>query len=319
MIMLSQEVMTSRWQNANHRVPLFICLLVLPGCWACASSTTVPTPKATADKEATNNTPSEQATPDHKQSELSAIAQTLLARDRGTTAFESVIRLNNGRHFETQTIKQHSIKKNFSTEAEYPKLVGDRSFAAQRFNREVYALVAKDLAPYLNDKLDLEKEKHPHWKDVKEYHNISYEIIYASDELISVLFYVDGYSWGAAHGYHSPLTLNYDLKRGRVLKLADLFKPSSKYLHKIAHYCIDDLSRQLDRYFKEDSKSEGASPLAQNYRAWVITPNGLVVIFEEYQVASYAEGEPKVLIPYEYLGDIINPHGALASLAVFNQ
>lgn len=49
--------------------------------------------------------------------------------------------------------------------------------------------------------------------------------------------------------------------------------------------------------------------------AWVVTRDGLVFIFHEYQVASYADGEPKVLIPFASLRDVLDPRGALARLA----
>ncbi|HEY1404564.1 MAG TPA: hypothetical protein VGB05_10590, partial [Pyrinomonadaceae bacterium] len=161
--------------------------------------------------------------------------------------------------------------------ADYPQLDGDRSTAARNFNEVAHAIVARDIRPYLKDRRDLEKEKHAHWRDVEEYHNVSHKVIFASDEVISVLFYVAGYSWGAAHGYHYPLVLNYDLKRGRVLKLADLFKRGSKYLHIIAGHCLDDLSRQPGMTREQlQGWSGGASPTLKNYRAWILTPGGLV-------------------------------------------
>lgn len=41
----------------------------------------------------------------------------------------------------------------------------------------------------------------------------------------------------------------------------------------------------------------------------------LVFIFEEYQVMSYADGEPKVLIPFASLREITDPRGVPARLA----
>jgi hypothetical protein len=241
---------------------------------------------------------------------------TLPARDRGAEAFESVVRLSGGRRFEEQTFEKELTRNEFLIKADYPRLVGDRGPAALKFNREVDALVRDEIGPFLPDQPDRKKDEHPIWSDAEEYHVVRHKVVFATDEIVSVFFYVDGYSWGAAHGYHHPRVLNFDLRRGRVLKLADLFRPGSKYLETISRICRDDLSRQLTGSFTEiDSWAEGADPRPKNYRAWVLTPRGLVVIFEEYQVASYAEGEPKVLIPYERLKDIINPQGVLAALA----
>jgi hypothetical protein len=46
-----------------------------------------------------------------------------------------------------------------------------------------------------------------------------------------------------------------------------------------------------------------------------LSHRAVVLIFEEYQVVSYADGEPKVLIPFERLREIIDPRGPLARLA----
>lgn len=288
------------------------------GIAACASSTAVKAPPAISARAAEETPANASTKPEVVNSPKPAPAdtETLSPLDRGTDAFKSVVNLSGGRQFETRTIERQFTKKRFSLNAEYPQLTGDGSSAAQKFNREALSLVRRDIQPYLKDRRDLEKEKHPHWKDVEEYHHISHKVIFATDEVISVLFYADGYSWGAAHGYHYPLALNYDLKRGRVLKLTDLFKPNAKPLQTIERYCLEDLSRQLERTPEQIREWSGRTkPKPENYRAWVLTPKGLVIIFEEYQVTAYAGGEPKVLLAYSRLTDIINPHGALASVA----
>ncbi|MFS8085155.1 MAG: RsiV family protein, partial [Acidobacteriota bacterium] len=52
-----------------------------------------------------------------------------------------------------------------------------------------------------------------------------------------------------------------------------------------------------------------------NYKAWVITKKGLWIVFDPYQVASYAAGPQTVLVPYSVLKDIIKPDGPVAALA----
>jgi len=310
------KAVLSHKQKVKRQVLSPICVVLLAWCCSCASSTAVNSSPANSQaKETPPIASTKQEVVSQPKQESAADSQTLSALDRGTEAFESVINLSNEWRFETRTIEKQLTRTKFSIAVDYPQLVGDQSAAARTFNQAASALVASDINPYLKDNRDLEKEKHSHWKDVEEYHNISHKVIFASDEIISVLFYANGYSWGAAHGYHYPLVLNYDLKRGRVLKLAGLFKPGSKYLQTIASYCLDDLSRQLDMTPEQIQERSGrATPTLKNYRAWVLTPKGLVIVFEEYQVTSYAGGEPKVLIPYKRLRDIINPRGVLASL-----
>jgi hypothetical protein len=243
------------------------------------------------------------------------------AHERGAKAFEPSVSLSGGRRFESREVGQKPARKDLKVVADYPVLLGDDRPAAREFNRRARALVMGEVTSYLQDEPDPEKEKSPHWKDVEESHRVSHEIIFASDEVVSVLFYVTGYSWGAAHGYHYPLTLNFDLKAGRELELTQLFKPRSGYLRIIARLCAEDLNRQFEHQFGQkhhfgegSTWAEGLKPKRDNYKSWVITRDGPVFIFEEYQVVAYADGEPKVLIPFDSLKEIINPRGALAGL-----
>ncbi len=238
---------------------------------------------------------------------------------RGTEAFASSIFLSGGRHFETQTFERRLSHKNFVVTADYPQLAGDDGFAAQQFNQAVRALVNTDLQPYLEDKRDRAQERDPLWRDAEEYHHVTHKVVFASDELISVLFYADGYAWGAAHGYHYPLVLNYDLRRGRALRLADLFDRDADYLSQLARYCLEDLAAQFGHdTMLIDEWRRGAAPQANNYRSWVLTPLGLVIVFKEYQVGPYAAGEPKVFLPYARLRDIIDPGGPVGYSAALD-
>jgi hypothetical protein len=138
----------------------------------------------------------------------------------------------------------------------------------------------------------------------------------ASDELISVEFNIGGYYAGAAHPNSYTEVINFDAKNGRVLKLADLFKPRAKYLQTISAYAIKDLKAQSktegpDSMLTDETIQGGAGPDAKNYKSWTITRKGLAITFDSYQVAPYAAGPQQVLIPYSALKDLINPDGAL--------
>ena len=110
--------------------------------------------------------------------------------------------------------------------------------------------------------------------------------------------------------------MNYDVKNGKKLALADLFNPKSNYLSVISMYCIKDLRDQSKRdkesMLDEEMMKSGASPRADNYRAWAITRKGLWITFDPYQVAAYAAGPQFVLVPYSALKDIMKPDGPLA-------
>ena len=58
---------------------------------------------------------------------------------------------------------------------------------------------------------------------------------------------------------------------------------------------------------------EGALPRADNYQVWNISPEGLQITFDEYQVAPYAAGPQSVQIPYSDVKSLARPDGPLAA------
>ncbi len=102
------------------------------------------------------------------------------------------------------------------------------------------------------------------------------------------------------------------LVRVKSFALADLFLPNINYLEAISQYCIAELSKQP---FFDSSFSSGAQPTLENYRNWNITPDGLMITFDEYQVAPYAAGPQKVVVPYSALQALINPQGPLGRVS----
>ncbi len=136
---------------------------------------------------------------------------------------------------------------------------------------------------------------------------ITHTVTAATDDLVSVLFYVDGYVMGAAHPFHYAHTLNYDLGEARVLSLADLFESGTVYLDRLSQYSLDDLRRQGVLEWED-----GALPAEENFQRWNITPEGLLISFDEYSIAPYAAGPQAVLVPYSVLEELVDPDGPLA-------
>ncbi len=118
-------------------------------------------------------------------------------------------------------------------------------------------------------------------------------------DILSIQFMVDGYADGAAHPYHLTRTLNFDLETGQPLNLDMLFRPDSDFLTVIAAFCSAELVTREIGF--ELGFSSGADPLPENYRNWNLTYEGLLITFDEYQVAPYAAGMQQVLIPFDYL------------------
>ena len=138
------------------------------------------------------------------------------------------------------------------------------------------------------------------------YLEVKYTLYYSSADLLSVQLQTSSYIKGAAHPNSFTDTLNYDLRKDRELALADLFRPGSTYLETVAAGCKTELKKH--DYF---DFPEGADPKLENYRSWNITPGGLRVTFDPYQVAAYAAGPQVVTLPWPSLANLLNPSLAL--------
>jgi len=121
------------------------------------------------------------------------------------------------------------------------------------------------------------------------------------------------YRSGAAHGGTALETWNFDLATGRRLDLGDLFDPGADHVDVIAA----ETRRSLVGRYANDASSrqwvkDGTRPKEANFSGWAITPDGLEMTFDQYQVASYAEGMPAVVIAWSKLADLIDPAGPVA-------
>jgi len=204
----------------------------------------------------------------------------------------------------------------YEIDARYPQLTGGSNPNLEKFNSVVRAPVLKEVAGFKKAMAPEEGEEPRPEGSMGSDLNVSYDVALAQDDLISVGFSIGSYYQGAAHPNTVSDAVNYDLKNGKPLKLADLFKPGAKYLQVIADYCIADLKKQgKEKGLLDEEIQNGAAPNAKNYRSWTITRKGLGINFDAYQVGPYAAGPQYVLVPYSSLKDLINPEGPVGQFA----
>lgn len=208
----------------------------------------------------------------------------------------------------SQPFKETNQTPPFTITSQTPQLSGSDDPRVTAFNQRLNELVTKEVdiwrqsflqntAPTVNNGSTLD---------------VTYTLLSQTGDIWSFKIDFSFYSDGAAHPGLNSLTLNYDLGEGRELALADLFLPNTNYLEAISNYCIAELSKQP---FFEGPFSEGAQPTLENYRNWNITSNGLLITFDEYQVAPYAAGPQQVVVPYSALQALINPQGPLGRVS----
>jgi len=135
-------------------------------------------------------------------------------------------------------------------------------------------------------------------------------VINVGHDVLSVLF-VNFFYLGGAHPGSYHWSINYDFATGQELSLGDLFIPGSPYLERISDYSIQQLNERLEFDIWED----GAEPTLENYDVWALSADGILIIFDEYQVAPYAAGPQQVIVPFDIFADIIHPQGPIGQLS----
>ncbi len=234
------------------------------------------------------------------------------------------IEFSNSVEIVSRQIKENNRKLRYEINIDYPQLTGSADPNYEKFNQTIRSLVNKRTSEFKKEMLPDPKDEsrpdeerpanEPDPESVGSDIAIGYSIALAKDDLISVEFTVSSYSAGAAHPNSHTEVVNFDLKNGKQLKLADLFLPGSKYLQTLATYCVQALTRQAqaegpDGMLDEAWIQRGAAAESTNYENWTITRKGLGVTFDPYQVAAYAAGPQHVSAPYAALQGIIKPDG----------
>lgn len=232
------------------------------------------------------------------------------------TATEQLIYFAGATKITNSRINESVKAKRLELSAEYPQITGAAN--ASGLNQLVKTRVTNEIARFkkLMSATTAEDLKYLP-AGTNNYIDIGYDVEYADDDFVSVSLIRSEFT-GGVHPNYNFLTVNYDLKNNRELKLADLFKPGAKYLTTIAALATKNLRERKDaesgenRGLAQDVFAEGAQPKSENYARWNITKKGLLFTFDPYQVASYAEGAQYVIIPYAALKPIARPDGALA-------
>lgn len=193
----------------------------------------------------------------------------------------------------------------YTIAAQAPQLTGSDDPRALAFNQRLNELVANEANVWRQEFQRLPLTSLSNGSSL----DITYTLAGQRGDIWSFKFNSSFYADAAAHPGLNIVTLNYDLLQGRELALKDLFLPNMEYLEEIAYYSMEELKKQP---YADSFWLEGAQPIAENYRNWNITADGLMITFNEYQVAPYAAGPQSVVLPYSVLSTIINPDGPLA-------
>lgn len=127
---------------------------------------------------------------------------------------------------------------------------------------------------------------------------------YSYKNFLSYVFYISSYT-GGAHPNNTIWTINYDIDTNEIIDINDLIKKDPTILDTLSSYSKSALKK--DKRFNDTSSDikemidEGTKPNIDNFKNFVFSNDGLIIFFEQYQVAPYSFGNFEVVIPYSKL------------------
>jgi len=127
---------------------------------------------------------------------------------------------------------------------------------------------------------------------------MEYKITYNQDGFLSL--YIDKYEYtGGAHGNTVRSSDTWELCNGAHIPLYCYFKPEANYKELL----IEEIIRQADENMDTDTP-----PYFEDYRklivenfnplSYYLTPEGLSIYYQQYEIAPYATGIVVFTIPY---------------------
>lgn len=217
--------------------------------------------------------------------------------------------------FEPQKIEKST---DASIVINYPKAIGTKS-VAEKINQHIEHIIANDINMAETQENDIsvsdavsqfDQEYKSFKKDFQDSSQkwevkVDGEVLYESAEVICVSLetYTDT---GGAHGNGRTTYLNFNPETGALLTQKDIINNSEKF-KKIAEKAFKDQSKPKDDdetiedfFFGEDFQ------LPSNIG---FTKNGLVLLYNNYEIASYAQGITEIVLPYNQISDLlkVNP------------
>lgn len=128
----------------------------------------------------------------------------------------------------------------------------------------------------------------------------SYSISRPSANAVSITFELWNYT-GSDRGNLDIITLNYSLLTGKRLEFIDMFEEPEIALKMMSDYARDNLEPRLGAVRHTQMLKDGTEALTENFSSLTLTPSGICINFQPYQVAPWAAGIQKVDMPVEKL------------------
>lgn len=205
--------------------------------------------------------------------------------------------VENGYKFSERDINEN---KSYGTiNIKIPFISNNSSNNVKEFN----GIVEGDITDWEKDLIELAKQDEAESKskgvDFRPYSlDVTYKVPYNTKDFVSLV--VDYYQFtGGAHGLTTRNTYNYDFVKGKRLRLFELFKDGYDYQTKINSIIKQEISKNPEEYFQDQNGFKGI----KNKQDFYIDNDGIVIVFQLYEIAPYVAGIREFHIPFSQLQD----------------
>jgi hypothetical protein len=121
-----------------------------------------------------------------------------------------------------------------------------------------------------------------------------YEVTYMQSCIISL--YTDQYEFtGGAHGNTVRKSENWNLDNCRLIRLEQLINCAPDYKSYIMSLIEPEIAKNSDIFFKNYSELIRSTFNKNNF---YLAPDGIVVFYQQYDIAPYSSGIREFLLPY---------------------
>lgn len=171
---------------------------------------------------------------------------------------------------------------------QYPKFTLSDKIIQKNLNNAVQKMVNGMYEDNVNYMLNATKEFSPPFSKSVSY-KLNFKITFWGRRYVSILFSDNAFLCGA-HADGNDHTLNFDMKRGKVLRLSDLFSNGTDYIS------------ELSEIVKKSALSEtgGNFPFFKSIKPdqdfVFLSDDTLLLIFQEYEYTPYSLGRPKIYV-----------------------
>lgn len=164
-----------------------------------------------------------------------------------------------------------------------------------------YPILNKAVMKIVNNHLNLFKQS-THDKNIQPNQYYTLNILYNTydySNYLSYIFRISEYT-GGAHPNNIVATISYNKDNDQIITINDLVKDNESLLD-----VLSTESRKIlenNPIFKDKVVQgmmlDGTKPKLENFKNFVFSKDGLIIFFEQYQIAPYSYGEFNVIIPY---------------------